>query len=66
VDETKNANTPHDDFSLFISDDISNIILTHTSQKKNHDYLFNFTGKVHKWMRQTSLGEDRTVIGLLI
>jgi hypothetical protein len=36
VDEAKNANTPHDAFSLFthISDDILNIILTHTNQKK--------------------------------
>jgi len=33
VDEAKNANTPHDAFSLFISDDILNIILTHTNQK---------------------------------
>ena len=50
VDETKNANTPHEDFSLFISDDILNIILTHTDNKI-HDYLFSFTGKVQKWMR---------------
>jgi len=49
VDEAKNANTPHDAFSLFISDDILNIILKHTNQK-NYDYLFNFTGKVQKWM----------------
>jgi hypothetical protein len=54
VDEAKNANTPHDTFSLFIFDDILNIILTHTNQKIN-DYLFNFTGKVHKWMRLKSL-----------
>ena len=33
VDEAKNANTPHDAFSLFISDDILNIILTHADQK---------------------------------
>ena len=33
VDEAKNANTPQDAFSLFISDDILNIILTHTNQK---------------------------------
>ena len=45
VNEAKNANTPHDAFLLFISDDILNIILTHTNQK-NHDYLFSFTGKV--------------------
>jgi len=32
VDEAKNANTPHDAFSLFISDDILNIILTHQSK----------------------------------
>jgi hypothetical protein len=42
-----------------------NIILTH-SNKKNQNYLFNFTGKVQKWMRRTSLDEFRTVIGLLI
>ena len=30
VDEAKNGNTPHDAFSLFISDDILKIILTHT------------------------------------
>jgi hypothetical protein len=34
VDEAKNANTPHDAFSLFISDDILNIVPTHTNQKK--------------------------------
>jgi hypothetical protein len=33
VDEAKNANTPHDAFSLFISDDILIIILRHTNQK---------------------------------
>jgi len=66
VNEAKNANTPHDAFSLFISDDILNIILTHTNKKKIHDYIFNFTGKVQKWMRRTSLDELRTVIGLLI
>ena len=65
VDETKNANTRHDAFSLFNSDDILNIILTHTN-KKIHDYLFNFTGKIQKWMRRTSLDELRAVIGLLI
>jgi hypothetical protein len=64
VDEAKNANTPHDAFSLFISDDILNIILTPI--KKFHDYLFIFTGKVQKWMRRTSLDELRIVIGLLI
>jgi hypothetical protein len=42
-----------------------NIILAHTN-KKIRDYLFNFTGKVQKWMRRTSLDELRTVIGLLI
>jgi len=52
-------------FSLFISDDILNIIITHAN-KKNHDYLFNFIGKVQKWTRRTSLDELRTVIGLLI
>jgi hypothetical protein len=65
VDEAKNAYTPHEAFSLFISDDILNIILTHTNQKI-HDYLLNFTGKVQKWMRRTSLDELRAVIGLLI
>ena len=64
-DEAKNANTPHDAFSLFFSDDILNIILTHTNQKI-HDYFFNFTGKVQKWMRRASLDELRAVIGLLI
>ena len=34
VDEAKNANIPHDAFSLFISDDILSIILTHTQIKK--------------------------------
>jgi len=63
VDEAKNANTPHDAFSLFISDDILNIILTHTDQKI-HYYLFNFTGKIRKWMRRTSLDELRVVIWL--
>ena len=47
VDEAKNANTPHDAFSLFISDDILNIILIPTNRKIN-GYLFNFTGKFHK------------------
>ena len=65
VDEAKTANTPHDVFSLFISDDILNILLTHTN-KKIHDYLFNFPGKVQKWMRRTSLDEFCAVIGLLI
>jgi hypothetical protein len=65
VDEAKNANTPHDAFSLFISGDILNIILTHTNQKI-HDYLFKFSGKVQKWMRRTSLDELSVVIGLLI
>jgi hypothetical protein len=65
VDEAKNAHTPHDAFSLFISDDILNIILTHTN-KKIHDYLFTFNGKVQKWMRRTSLDELCAVIGFLI
>jgi len=65
VNEAKNANTPHDAFSLFISDDILNIILTHTN-KNIQDYIFNLTGKVQKWMRRTSLDELHTVIGLLI
>jgi hypothetical protein len=65
VDEAKNSNSPHDAFSLFISDDILNIILTNTNLK-NHYYLLNFTGKVQKWMRRTSLDELRAVIGLLI
>jgi hypothetical protein len=65
VDEAKNVNTPHDAFSLFISDDILNIILTNTN-KKIHDYLLNFTGKVQKWMRRTSLDELCAVIDLLI
>jgi hypothetical protein len=65
VDEAKNANTTHDAFSFFISDDILNIMLTRTI-KKIHDYLFNFTGKLQKWMRQTSLDELRTVIGLFL
>jgi len=42
-----------------------NIIFTHTDQKI-HYYLFNFTGKIQKWMRRTSLDELRAVIGLLI
>jgi hypothetical protein len=33
ADEAKNANTPHDAFSLSISDDILNIIFTYTNQK---------------------------------
>ena len=65
VDEAENANTPLNAFSRFIFHDILNIILTHTHQKI-HDYLFNFTGKVQKWMQRTSLGELRFVIGLLI
>jgi hypothetical protein len=65
MDEAKNANTPNDAFSLFIFDDILNFMLTHTN-KKIHDCLFNFTGKVQKWMRRTSLDELRAVIGLLI
>jgi len=65
VDEAKNANTPHEASSLFITDDILNIIITHTNQKI-HDYLFNFTGKVQKWMRRTSLDELCAVIGLLL
>jgi hypothetical protein len=32
VDEAKNANSPHDALSLFISDDILNIILTNTNK----------------------------------
>jgi len=44
-----------------------NIILTHTHQKKKiHDNLFNFTGKIQKWMRPKSLDELRAVIDLLI
>jgi len=65
VDEARNANTPHDVFSLFISDDILNIILTHTNQKI-HDYLLSFTGKVQKWMRRTSMDEFCAVTRLLI
>ena len=42
-----------------------NIIFTNTN-KKNHDYLLNFTVKVQKWMRRTSLDVLRAVIGLLI
>jgi hypothetical protein len=38
VDEPKNANTPQNAFSLFISDDILNIMLLHTN-KKIHDFL---------------------------
>jgi hypothetical protein len=33
VDEAKNANTAHEAFSLFSSDDILNFILKHTNQK---------------------------------
>jgi hypothetical protein len=33
VDEAKNANSPHDAFSLFSSDDILNITLTNTNKK---------------------------------
>jgi hypothetical protein len=49
VDEAENANTPppHYAFTLFISDDILNIILTRTNQEI-HDYLFTFTGNVQK------------------
>jgi hypothetical protein len=65
VDETKNANTQQDAFSLFISDDILSIILTHTNQKI-HEYLFNCTGKVQKWMQRTPLDELGAVISLLI
>ena len=54
VDEAKNANTPNVAFSLFISDDIFNIILTHANQKI-HDYLHNFTGNFQKRMGRTSL-----------
>ena len=61
MDKAKNANTPHDTFSLFISNDILNTLI-----KKFHDFLFNFTGKVQKWTRRTPLDELRTVIGLLI
>jgi len=34
VDEAKNTNASHNAFSLFISDDILNIILTHTHTNK--------------------------------
>jgi len=51
-------------FHFFISDDILNIILTHTNKK--FMIIANFTGKVQKWMRRTSLDELCTVIGLLI
>jgi hypothetical protein len=43
-----------------------NIILTQTPIKKIHDYLFNFTGKIQKWMRRTSLDGLRAVTGFLI
>jgi hypothetical protein len=65
VDEGRYANTPHYAFSLFISDDILNVILTHTNQKIR-DYLFSFTGKVQKWVQRTSLDELCAIIGLLI
>jgi hypothetical protein len=61
----KNANTPHDAFPLFISDDILNVILTHTNQKIR-DYPFSFTGKVQKWVQRTSLDELCAVIVSLI
>jgi hypothetical protein len=58
VDEAKNADSPHDAFSLFISDDILNIILTNTN-KRNHDYLLNLN--TSEYTRQTPYLEESRV-----
>ena len=66
-DQARNANTPHDAFSLFISENMLNIILYHTNQKIQ-EYLTNFDGSRQQlnFMHEATLDEIRVVIGLVI
>ena len=62
-----NANTPHDAFSLFVSENMLNTILYHTNQKIQ-EYLMNFDGSRQQLnlMHEATLDEIRAVIGLVI
>ena len=66
-DQVRNANTPHDAFSLFISENMLSIILYHTNQK-TQEYLINFDGSRQQLnlMPEATLDEIRAVIGLVI
>jgi hypothetical protein len=64
VDEAK-MQIPHMMLFSFLFLMIFSTLYLYTPIKKINDYLFNFTGKVQKWMRPASLNELRTVIGLL-
>ena len=63
----RNANTPHDAFSLFISENMLNIILYHTNQKIQ-EFLMNYDGSRQQLnlMHEATLDEIRAVIGLVI
>ena len=65
--QARNANTPHDAFSLFINDNMFNIILYQNNQKIQK-YLMNFDGNRQQLnlMHEATLDEIRAVIGLVI
>ena len=63
--QAKNANTPFDVFSLFISKNMLKIILYHTNQKIQK-YLMNFNGSFQRRVHDITLDEIGAVIGLLI
>ena len=67
--QARNANTPHDAFSLFISENMLNIILYPTNQKIHvQEYLINFDGSRQQLnlMHEATLDQIRAVIGLVI
>ena len=65
--QAQNKNTPHDAFSLFISENMFNIILYHANQKMQ-EYLMNFdvSRQQLNLMHEATLDEIRAVIGLVI
>ena len=63
--QARNANTPLDAFSLFISDGRLKTILFHINQKIQ-EYLMNFKGSHQSCMHVITLDEISAVIGLLI
>ena len=65
--QARNASFPHDAFSLFISENMLNIILYHTNQKIQ-EYLKNFDGSRQQLnlMHEATLDEICAVIGFVI
>ena len=65
--QVRNANTTYDAFSLFVSENMLNIILYHTNHKIQK-YLMNFDGSRQQLnlMYEATLNDVRAVIGLVI